>query len=356
MTGDGTAIPDDDHLISLAGRLAERAAARGHSTRLPAATCPLVATWGLPADPTAAAAPPAAGPPRLLDLRAEGQALVLAHRFLDGSQGPVYRDLDEPRRQLAISVWRERMAGAQLSARLLAHVLERMVGAGLPPREETRVAASISQDLEHARLCAAVASALGGDARLWLPPLGALPSASTDALAAELLGQVLELFCLGGTVSLAHLELERRAAYSGASPAVIVVLESLLAGKVQQARMGFRLVDELLPMLGPDGREQLETGLERGFARALVHHHQSTAGWLQLASAVRAPAAASRTAAQGAQLAWELAVITLDQVIVPALEARGLPARAAWRRALAAAGWTSPRHPRRPEHRDRNAA
>jgi hypothetical protein len=229
--------------------------------------------------------------------------------------------LDPRARASAIATWRGRMINEHVSARVFAALTGQLARAGLPGPSRA-AAGMVVDEHRHAELCAAVVESLGGEARAALPDLPDVPEhPDADPLEAAL-RNVLSISCLSETVAVALIDAERRAA----GPAALTdLLAAIVADEVQHARAGWRLLEQLAPRLGPGLREHLSDYLVLAFAHLVEH---------ELAHlpprAAPSPAAEAIGVCDGLG-ARQLFFATVEQVIVPGLQAHGLDAVGAWR-------------------------
>jgi hypothetical protein len=254
-----------------------------------------------------------------LDLRSEARAVGLRLAPAD------LADLDPHARAAAIATWRGRMVNEFVSARIFAALADQLARAGRV-RVAPRVHAMVAEERRHGALCAAVVEALGGDAVASVPALAAVPEdPDADALEAAV-RNVLSVSCLSETVAVALIDAERR---SAGPPALAALLTEILADEVGHARLGWRLLADLAPDLGPGLRERLSDWLVLAFA-GLVDH--------ELAHLPARPSPSPAAEAVGVcdgHAARALFFATVEQVIVPGLQAHGLDAAGAWRAARA---------------------
>lgn len=251
----------------------------------------------------------------MLDLRRQAAA-----QPLDLGGAP---ELNDRERLAAIATWKGRMVNEHASARVFAALVPQMMRAEVDPDHQAAVAEMISDELRHARLCAAAALALGGDPRAELPPLPAVPEHEDAEPLEAVLRNVLSISCLSETVAVALIDAERLQA---GPPVLAETLRSILADEVQHARFGWRLLEELEPRLHRGLRARLGEYLVVAFAHLREH---------ELRHIPARPAPSSAAEAVGVcdgRAARDLLFATIEDVIVPGLVAHGLPARAAWGR------------------------
>jgi hypothetical protein len=248
----------------------------------------------------------------VLDLRTEAAAEKLA---LDGAM------LSDVERTAAIGTWRARMINEHISARVFAGMIPQMMAAGVPASSIAEVADMIAEELRHGVQCAAVVHALGGDAVAELPPLAAVPL-HTDAEPLEaLLRNVVSIACLSETVAVALIGAERELA---GPPAMQETLRAILADEVGHARFGWRLLETLGPRLTPELRARLGDYLVAAFRHLREH---------ELAHLPPDPAPSELAEEYGVcdgNEARALFFETVRSVIIPGLEAHGIPAQRAW--------------------------
>lgn len=248
----------------------------------------------------------------LLDLRHEARAVDL--------RLPVHLDLDAHARAAAIATWRGRMVNEHVSSRVFTALAGQLGRAGLVG-EVRRVEHMVAEERRHGALCAAVVEALGGDALADVPPLPAVPEHPDAGPLEAAVRNVLSISCLSETVAVALIDAERR---SVGPPELTALLAEILADEVQHARTGWRLLADLAPRLDTDLRERLGDWLVLAFAHLVDH---------ELAHLPPRPSPSPAAEALGVcdgNAARTLFFATVEQVIVPGLQAHGLDALAAW--------------------------
>jgi hypothetical protein len=220
-------------------------------------------------------------------------------------------------RRHAIHEWRGRMVSEHCSARVFAALLAPMMRAGIDASRQAAVATMVADELRHARLCASLVTALGGDARAPLPAeLPDVPAHEDAGPLEALLRNLLAISCLEETAAVAVLEGVRHRAT--AAP-VAAIVRSILADEVAHARLGWSLLDEMHPLAGALCDRlgaYLVPAFRQLFARFLVPSaHASLAG--------------SSVGACDPEQDRAVFLRTVAEVIVPGLEAFGLAAATA---------------------------
>ncbi len=276
--------------------------------------------WGPPTPPSRLAqpAPVRSSPPIWLDLRSLAQAKRPASIAED--------TLDDRLRAAAIATWRARMVNEYGSAPVFEGLfaqLERMVELGLLDAAEIDRARSFAgQERRHGILCGAVVEALGGAAEA--PALAEREFPQHGDGKGELeacLRNLLSICCLSETVAVALIAAERFEMPAGP---LRELLTGIWSDECGHANFGWRLLPELLGEADVETRAGLAEYLRLAFAELETHELAHLP-----ASFVMPPGGAAYGLCTGAD-ARALFYATVEQVIVPGLEARGLPARRAW--------------------------
>lgn len=232
--------------------------------------------------------------------------------------------LSEQDRMAAIGTWRGRMVNEHISARVFAGLIPQMMAAEIDAEAQAEVAQMIGEELRHGVQCAAVVAALGGDASAELPDLPPVPLHPEVAPLEGFVRNLLSIACLSETVAVALIGKERLEV----GPAAFEeLLGQILADEVGHARFGWRLLDALEPRLDAACRERLGDYLITAF----VHFRDHELAHLPpVASPSRVAEALGVCDGRDARRLFKE---TVETVIVPGLERRGLPAAAAWRAA-----------------------
>ena len=244
-----------------------------------------------------------------LDLRAE----ALARR-------PAVA-IPEALRPAVIATWRGRMVNEHGSSRVFEALARQLDGVGwaLDAAEARSFAA---EEREHGALCGAVVAAAGGDA--CAPALADpdLPAHADTTARAAVLRNVMSICCLSETVAVALIGAERLEMPDGP---LRELLERILADEVGHARFGWRLLAREFAGLSAAERDALARYLPTAFA------HLETHELAHLPAGARWPDAAAAYGLCEGDDARTLFGETVEHVIIPGLEAHGLPAGSAWR-------------------------
>jgi hypothetical protein len=274
--------------------------------------------WGPPMPPSQLAHAEASGAKTNLDLRALARA-----------QRPAGIDahmLDDRTRAAAIATWRARMVNEHGSAPVfegLVAQLDTLARLGLiEAREIDRARKFAAQERRHGIACGAVVEALGGAAEAEALPEQEFPQhadASGELEAA--LRNLVSICCLSETVAVSLIAAERHDMPTGS---LRELLTGIWAEECGHANFGWRLLPKLLARADAQTLDGLGEYLRLAFAELEAHElAHLPAGFIM------PPGGEVYGLCDGAQ-ARELFYATVEQVIVPGLEAHGLPARRAW--------------------------
>lgn len=274
---------------------------------------PACTPWGPPTPPSVLARP--CGTSEHLDLR----SLARAER----PAGLDHEVLDDRLRAAAIATWRARMVNEHGSAPVFEGLVAQLEGLGLlDSREIERAREFAGQERRHGVLCGAVVEALGGAAEAPALAHQEFPrhADAKDELEA-CLRNVLSICCLSETVAVALIAAER---YDMPLGPLRELLTGIWADECGHANFGWRLLPELLAHADADALAGIAEYLRLAFAELEAHELAHLP-----ASFIMPPGGAAYGLCDGAE-ARGLFYATVEQVIVPGLEARGLPARRAW--------------------------
>ena len=224
-------------------------------------------------------------------------------------------------RAAAIQTWRGRMINEHASARVFEGLAEQLEAAGVSPERVAKCRAFADEERLHGVLCGAVVESLGGEARAAMPPLPAYPRHAAVAPLEGALRNLLSISCLSETIAVSLIGAERLEMPEGP---LREVLTQIYADECGHANFGWRLVRELVAGASPALRARLGDWLVVAFAHLEVHELEH----LPLGS--QPPPEGAAVGLCSGSDARVLFYATVEQVIVPNLEALGLPARQAW--------------------------
>ncbi len=224
-------------------------------------------------------------------------------------------------RDSALATWRGRMINEHTSAAVfegLAVQLER-AGQGASTVEQCRSFAS--EERRHGMLCGAVVEALGGEAIFERPTTEAYPDHSDVGPLEAALRNLISISCLSETVAVSLIGAERLEMPDGE---LRELLTSIYADEVGHARFGWRLLSEVAPSL--DAATRVRLGDYLAVALAHLESHELA----HLNPHASPPEEGAHLGLCNGSDARTLFYSTVIEVILPGLEAHGLPARAAW--------------------------
>jgi AraC-like DNA-binding protein len=230
--------------------------------------------------------------------------------------------LDDGARERTRRAWSMRAAAEYRSMAVFCEMLARMPEAGVALPAITAMTRLVRDEARHTELCARVADALGGhgDAPVDARALRLYdPRMSARLFVAR---WTVSMFCVGESTSVALLRtLERHAT----DPCARAVLRAIRRDEALHDRYGRALAGALIPALSDDERVWLAGDLALSFA----HYERVNAG--DVPDDAEAPAAASVDLGLASPEAFARTFRRhVACVVIPAVEALGLPARAAW--------------------------
>jgi hypothetical protein len=167
-----------------------------------------------------------------------------------------------------------------------------------------------------------VVEAFGGDARSEIDPAPPLPEHLDVAPLEAVTRNIVSVGCLAETVAVTIISAERLEMPEGELRAL---LTRILADEIGHARFGWRFLAEVGPSLDAAARARLGAYLRVAFAH--LERHELT----HLPVGARFPEGAVAYGLCDGAGARELFYDTVRDVIIPRLEAHGVPAEAAWK-------------------------
>jgi hypothetical protein len=226
-------------------------------------------------------------------------------------------------RESAIATWRGRMINEHSSARVFEGLAEQFAKAGLLDVVD-EVRGFAAEERRHGVLCGSVVEALGGEALAEIPGDPEEVPAHEDALTPleAALRNMLSICCLSETVAVSLIGAERIEMPEGE---LRDLLTGIYADEVGHSRFGWRTLARLAPMLDAGTKERLGDYLVVAF-EALVEHELA-----HLPMSSKPPADGVIYGLCSGPDARVLFLDTIEEVIVPGLEAHGIPAARAWR-------------------------
>ncbi len=224
-------------------------------------------------------------------------------------------------RESAIATWRTRMVNEHGSARVFTALAAQLERAGFSAEEVAACAAFADEERTHGVLCGAVVEALGGEALAEPLAPEAVPTHDDVDPVEGVLRNLLSVSCMSETVAVSLIGAERITMPPGA---LRDLLTRIYADEIGHARFGWRIMHREVPRLDDAARRRLDVYLRVAFGH-LERHELSH---LPIAAAPP-PEGAALGLCSGLE-ARALFQATIDEIIVPQLEALGLRARRAY--------------------------
>jgi hypothetical protein len=218
-----------------------------------------------------------------------------------------------------IATWRGRMINEYGSSRVFDGLAAQLDALGHAD-DAAQCRRFADEEREHGALCGAVVEAAGGEARGMLPAARAVPAHADTTPRAAVVRNIISVCCLAETVAVSLIGAERLEMPEGS---LRTLLEQIWADEIGHARFGWRYLAAHLEELDDDERAAVARYLPLAFAHLEDHElrHIPVRQW---------PAEAAALGLCDGGDARTLFVETVEEVIVPQLEALGLPAAAAW--------------------------
>lgn len=226
----------------------------------------------------------------------------------------------ELQRQAAIGTWLGRMVNESGSAQVFEGLARQLDVLELRD-EAARCREFAAEERRHGVLCGAVVEALGGEAVAPARGEANYPEHPDVTPLEGTVRNLLHISCLSETIAVALIGAEREEMPEGE---LHTLLTRIWADECGHANFGWRLLPRLLAM-DPTMKARLLPWLQLAFAD--VERHELA--HLPADKVDPGTSGAALGLCSGA-MARGILYATLEQVIVPALEAQGLPAREAW--------------------------
>jgi len=220
----------------------------------------------------------------------------------------------------AVATWRGRMVNEHGSARVFEVLADQLQAAGVDPAEVARCRSFAAEERRHGVLCGAVVEALGGEAIARVDPPEPVPTHPEVGPLEGALRNLISICCLSETVAVALIGAERLEMPEGP---LHELLTEIYADECGHANFGWRLLPELLARGDPELPQRLGRYLSVAFHHLVAHE------LAHLPESSEPPRQGVLLGLCSGRAARALFYDTLEQVIVPALEAQGLPAAAA---------------------------
>lgn len=228
----------------------------------------------------------------------------------------------------ARSLWGRRMIEEHHSSAVWARLLPQLIAAGAPMDFKMAALKASLDELHHATLCGEVLRALGAEPAVETTlETRPLPEHRDCGPRERLLRNVLFVGCMAETLAVALTSEERQLA---TPPLLCAVLDQIHADETNHGRYGWLFLAHQLPQLDAAGRERVAAYVPVALAHLERDLFEKTPAQPPPDEALQAELAALGVSENNA--ARTLFTQTVEQVIVPQLEAYGLPAADAWQR------------------------
>jgi hypothetical protein len=224
----------------------------------------------------------------------------------------------------ARATWLGRMVNEYASSRVFDGLAAQLQAAGFDAARVAQCRAFADEERRHGILCGAVVQALGGSALAEDRPHEPFPLHADVQPVEGVLRNVLSVSCLSETVAVSLIGAERLAMPSGE---LRNLLTRIWADEIGHARFGWLLVREHLLAMAAVQRRRLTRYMVVAFEH--LERHELT--HLPLDS--RPPPEGAALGLCNGVSARRLFYATVEEVIVPRLEALGLAAADAWEKA-----------------------
>jgi hypothetical protein len=223
--------------------------------------------------------------------------------------------------------WRGRMINEYGSAHVFEAISVQLRDAGYADELVDECAGFADEERTHGILCGAVVESLGGEAFAPALPFESVPEHADVSRGEAVLRNLISVSCMSETVAVSLIGAERVEMPPGA---LRDLLTKIYADEIGHARFGWRIVNEQTPKLDSEAKRKMSNYLRVAFGHLERHELAHLP-----AHACPPPEGVALGLCSGSQ-ARELFYATVDQVIVPQLEALGLSAKRAWETRIAA--------------------
>jgi hypothetical protein len=246
-----------------------------------------------------------------------GQPPPWAELRLDG--------LSEPALAAARATWGARASGEYQTMALFGRLATNAAAAGLPLDLTVTLTRLMQDEARHAELCAELCERMGGPGTIAIVPDD--PALRDSAVSPHLYFAyyAVGMFCIGESCSAANM---RATVGPETDPCVAAVYETLLSDEVLHQLFGWALAERLVPQLSSDERDWLGASLTRPF-RTFERAHALFEDAPVPAEDGGSPAL-RRMGLLPAETSARAFYAVVNDVVLPRLDALGVPAYEAW--------------------------
>jgi hypothetical protein len=225
-------------------------------------------------------------------------------------------------RERALANWRGRMINEHTSAGVFGRLAPQLAAAHVGDEAVAECMSFATEERRHGVLCGAVVEALGGEACFDVPVPSPFPEHDDASPPEAALRNLVSISCMSETVAVALIGAERLEMPEGE---LRDLLTSIYADEIGHARFGWRLASGLASRLDDGARARMDRYLRIAFAHLEAHELAHISGEDGI------PTGGEAIGLCHGRHARQLFYATVDEAIVPGLEALGLPARRSWR-------------------------
>lgn len=218
-----------------------------------------------------------------------------------------------------IATWRGRMINEHRSSHVFAGVAAQLAALGRAA-EAAECEGFAAEERKHGALCGAVVEAAGGEAKAEVPAPAIVPAHPDTTPRAAVVRNLISICAMSETVAVALIGAERMEMPDGP---LRTLLDEIWADEIGHARFGWRYLADEVAALDDDERAAVARYLPLAFGHLEAYElaHIPLASW---------PAEAVAYGLCDGGDARTLFFETVTEVIIPRLEALGLPAARAW--------------------------
>jgi hypothetical protein len=225
-----------------------------------------------------------------------------------------------PLRGAAAATWRARMVNEYSSHEVFLALGDQAVACGFGDSVQRECLRFADEERMHGALCGAAAVAFGEEAIAARRPGAAFPQHASAPLRSRLLRNLISVCCMSETVAVALIGAEQMEMPD--SP-LRELLTRIYADEVGHARFGWQVLHGICARLDTDERAAIDRYLPLAFAHLEAHE-------LAHLPALGAPPGGEAYGLCSGLDARDLLYDTIEQIIVPQLDAMGFRATIAW--------------------------
>jgi hypothetical protein len=234
--------------------------------------------------------------------------------------------MSEPELAAARAAWGARASGEYQTMALFGRLAANAAAAGLPLDITVTLTRLMQDEARHAELCAELCERMGGASTIAIVPDD--PALEDVAVPAHLYFAyyAVGMFCIGESCAAANM---RATLGPGTDPCVAAVYKALLSDEVLHQLFGWALAERLVPLLSADELDWLGASLTRPFRTFERAHALREHATLRDENG-STPPAPRRLGLLPAEVSAQAFYKVVNEVVLPRLDALGVPAYEAW--------------------------